>query len=143
MSLSVRLLASSSYTRYTHVHVTNTLALKSKCTSTLQIGMQRYHFLRTNPIPKIVRYRSKTIPAQFFVLNQCRIYILLCVEPIVTLLRVKYNLLQCFSTGRSKVLGMQPKSGSRGRSEWVADYTQPKKRHQFYSNCFSDARLLF
>ncbi len=114
------------------------------------VWMQRYHFFRTDPIPKILsigRYRSNPIPAQFFFfLNQCRISILLCVDLIVTLLCVKHNLLQCFSTGGSKVLGMQPHSGSRDRSEWVADCTA--KRNDINSKkrnpkCFSDARLLF
>ncbi len=64
-----------------------------------------------------------TYPAQVF-------SILLCVDPIVTLLCVKHNLLQCFSTGQSKVLGKQPKSGLRDRSERVTDCLQPKKQHQ-------------
>ncbi len=70
---------------------------------------------------------------------------LLCVDLIVTLLCVKHNLLQCFSSGGSKELGMQPKRGSRDRSERVADCIQPKKLHQqkHNSKCFSDARLSF
>ncbi len=43
------------------------------------------------------------------------------------------------------MLGMQPKSGLRDRSERVADCLQPKKRHQQKkrnSKCFSDARLI-
>ncbi len=38
-------------------------------TSGIKLGMQRYHFFRTNLIPKILsicRYRSNPIPAQFF-----------------------------------------------------------------------------
>ncbi len=75
-----------------------------------------------------------------------RISIILCVDPIVTLLCVKHNILQCFSTGWSKVR-MQPKSGLQDRSERVQMqivYSQRndinKKRN---SKCFSDARLLF
>ncbi len=63
------------------------------------LGMQRYNFFRSDTnILRIGRYA-----AQFFILNECRISILLCVDLIVTLLCVKHNLLQCFSTGRSKV----------------------------------------
>ncbi len=100
---------------------------------------QFLHFFRTDPIPqnlRISRYRSNPIPAHFFLFILFFMYfkyiisILLCVDPIVTLLCVKRNLLQCLSTGRSKVLGMLLKSGLRDHSESVADCLQPKKRHQ-------------
>ncbi len=68
--------------------------------------------------------------SQFFFLYVTITSILLCVDPIVTLLCVKHNILKCFSSGRSKVLGMQPKRELRDRSERVADCLQPKKRHQ-------------
>ncbi len=57
---------------------------------------------------------TNPIPVYFF---QCRISILLYVDLIVTLLCVKHDLLQYFSTGGSKVL--QPQSWSRDCSEWV------------------------
>ncbi len=66
---------------------------------------------------------DRPIPSQFdtsavfFFFYQCRTSILLCVDLIVTLLCVKHNLLQCFSTGGSNVLGMQLKSWSQDRSE--------------------------
>ncbi len=84
--------------------------------------------------------RDATIPffqncsntsAVFF--NQCRISILLCVDLIVSLLCVKHNLLQCFSTGGSR-LGMQPKSGWRDRSEWVLDIRQILMSFDYFSN---------
>ncbi len=88
---------------------------------------------RSDPILHILRigrYRSNPIPDSFFFFYVTITSILLCVDPIVTLLCVKHNILQCFSSGRSKVLGMQPKRGLRDRSERVADCLQPKKRHQ-------------
>ncbi len=84
-------------------------------------GMQRYHF------SELIRYQkcwgsADTDPTRyqcsFFFFYQCRISMLLC---------VKHNLLKYFSTGRSTVLGMQPKSGSRDRSECVVDCIQQKK----------------
>ncbi len=78
-----------------------------------QLGMQRYNLFRTDPIPKILRigrYRSNPIQAQFYFLNQCTISLFLCVDLIITLLCVKHILLQCFSTGESKVLVCSPKN---------------------------------
>ncbi len=110
------------------------------------VGKQRYHFFRTDPIRPIPIQSDTSSVFLFSFFNQCIISILLCVDLIVTLLCVKHNLLECFSTGGSKLLGMQPKSGSRDRSEWLADCIQPKKQHhqqKHNSKCFSDARLLF
>ncbi len=120
--------------------------------SSIQAGIKAVFKLKHTPIRHNIMTRDATIPflqnrsntansedrpiliqydtSAVFFLMLLRISILLCVDPIVTLLCVKHNLLQCFSTGRSKVLGMQPKSGLRDRSERVADCLQPKKRHQ-------------
>ncbi len=68
---------------------------------------------------------------------------LLCVDLIVTLLCVKHNLLQCFSSGGSKELGM-PNVGRETVREGRGLYTAKKLHQQKYnSKCFSDARLSF
>ncbi len=62
----------------------------------------------------------------------------------VTLLCVKHNLLQCFSAGGSKVMGMQPRSGSRDRSEWSRIVYSQRNNINKKSNskCFSDATFI-
>ncbi len=58
------------------------------------------------PIP----IQSDTSAVLFF--YQCNLeFLYFSVEPIVALLCVKHNLLQCFSTGRSKVLVCSPEVG--------------------------------
>ncbi len=94
-----------------------------------KLGMQWYNFFRTDAIPKIPRigrYRSNQSTVFFFLINVEFLYISLTWSPFFCVLN---NLLQCFSTGESKVLGMQPKSGSRDRSKSLADCIQPK--HQW------------
>ncbi len=101
------------------------------CVCVYILGMQRYHFFRTDPIRKIGRSAdTNPIPAQFYFIFINVEFLYFSVLTRLSLFCVKHSLLQCFSTGGSKVLGMQPKSGSRGRSEWVTDSICPKKRHQ-------------
>ncbi len=70
-----------------------------------------------NSEDQLIPIQSETSTGFFFINVE---FLHFSVFLIVTLLYVKHNLLQYFSTGGSKVLGMQPKSGSRDRSEWAA-----------------------
>ncbi len=78
--------------------------------------------------------QSDTSTVFFFFFYQCRIPILLhfctSVDLIVTLLCVKHNLLQCFSTG-----------GPKG--SWIVYSQRNDINKKCNSKCFSDARLLF
>ncbi len=69
----------------------------------------RYRKFRESSDTDPIRYQRSFICLFFY---QCNLeFLYFSVEPIVALLCVKHNLLQCFSTGRSKVLVCSPEVG--------------------------------